>query len=46
MFYHEIPILIQFLTKIRNSGYYVDEFIGTFALVLAILLLVKNNSSK
>jgi uncharacterized membrane protein YkgB len=46
MFYHEVPILIQVSTKIRYSGSYVGELIGTFTLVLAILLLVKNKSPR
>ncbi|MBD3205763.1 hypothetical protein GF319_05385 [Candidatus Bathyarchaeota archaeon] len=46
MFFHEVPILIHISTKVRNSGNYLGEIIGTFALVLTILMLIRNNSPR
>ena len=46
MFYHKIPKLIAVSEVTRASGNYFAEILGTFILVLAILLLVHNRSDK
>ncbi len=46
MFYHKIPKLIAVAEVTRTGGNYFAEILGTFILVLAILLLVHNQSGK
>ena len=46
MFYHKIPKLIAVSEVTRAGGNYFSELICTFILVLAILLLVHNQSDK
>ena len=46
MFYHEIPELIAVSEVTRAGGNYFSEILCTFILVLAILLLVHNQSGK
>ena len=46
MFYHKIPKLIAVSEVTRAGGNYFAEILGTFILVLAILLLVHNQSDK
>ena len=46
MFYHKIPKLIAIAEVTRPGGNYFAEILGTFILVLAILLLVHNQSDK
>ena len=46
MFYHKIPKLIAVAEVTRAGGNYFAEILGTFILVLAILLLVHNQSGK
>ena len=46
MFYHKIPKLIAVSEVTRAGGNYFSELLCTFILVLAILLLVHNQSDK
>ena len=46
MFYHEIPKLIAVSEVTRAGGNYFSEILCTFILVLAVLLLVHNQSGK
>ena len=46
MFYQEIPELIAVSEVTRAGGNYFSEILCTFILVLAILLLVHNQSGK
>ena len=46
MFYHEIPKLIAVSEVTRAGGNYFSEILCAFILVLAILLLVHNQSGK
>ena len=46
MFYHKIPKLIDVSEVTRPGGNYFAEILGTFILVLVILLLVHNQSDK
>ena len=46
MFYHEIPKLIVVSEVTRAGGNYFSEILCTFILVLAIILLVHNQSDK
>ena len=46
MFYHKIPKLIAVSEVTRAGGNYVAEILGTFILVLVILLLVHHQSDK
>ena len=46
MFYHKIPKLIAVSEVTRAGGNYFSELLCTFILILAILLLVHNQSDK
>lgn len=46
MFYHENPRLIAISQLTRSSGNYYAEFLGTFILILAILMLTQYKSDK
>lgn len=46
MFYNHLPILVELSTVDRSGGAYLGEILGTFILVLAILLLVKQQSQR
>jgi len=46
MFYHHIPTLFTISTIPRSGGMYFSELLGTFILVLAILVLVHQQSQK
>lgn len=46
MFYHEIQKIAEVSEVTRNGGAYFAEFVGTFVLVLAILVLVTIRSKK
>ena len=46
MFYHENPRLIAISQLTRSSGNYCAEFLGTFILILAILMLTQYKSDK
>ena len=44
MFFHEIPILLTISQVQRSGGNYIGEIVGTYVLLLSILLLSKKNS--
>ena len=46
MFYHEIPRLVAISDVSRAGGNYFAEILCTFILILALLLLVQNQSKK
>jgi glycerol uptake facilitator-like aquaporin len=46
MFYDDIPLIITISEIERSGGAYIAEGIGTFVLVLTILLLDRNKSEK
>jgi len=46
MFYNEVGALFSVSDNVRNGSAFFGEIIGTFILILAILLLVKTGSKK
>ncbi|HHZ92993.1 TPA: hypothetical protein EYN98_13995 [Candidatus Poribacteria bacterium] len=46
MFYHQIPKILSISVKVRSGGNYVAEILGTFILLIAILLLIHYQSDK
>ena len=46
MFYHEIPRLVAISEVTRSGGNHFVELLGTFILILAILMLVQRRSKK
>lgn len=46
MFYHQIPKVLSISEKVRSGGNYVAEVLGTFILLVAILLLIHYQSDK
>ena len=46
MFYHEMPRLVAISEITRMGGNHIAEILGTFILILAILMLVQRRSKK
>lgn len=46
MFYHEIPRLVAVSEVTRSGGNHFAELLGTFILILTILLLVQRRSKR
>jgi glycerol uptake facilitator-like aquaporin len=46
MFYQDMGMMIEVSSVVRNEWVYLAEVLGTFILVLSILILVKNGSKR